>query len=263
MPVIKTNEWLLEHYQDPLKLCKKMKPFFPRVSVNEIYDYFRLHGMYQEAVKSGATLVQTMKQNNIWGIVEREHQALQKKWKGPDVPIIILPSNTADPKLLSDTNGKAGLAFADKLFLFVPETILAHELKALFIHEYNHLCRMWLTKKEENSFTLLDSIILEGLAEHAVRERLGEAFTATWTNYYSHEKLARIWEKSILPKRMLKKSHHLHNQYLYGWNGHPKMAGYCVGYYLVETYMNTHKVCILDILGENAEVIAGLTQLKK
>lgn len=258
MPVMKTNEWLIDHYHDPVELCKKMKPLFPGVSALEIHDYFRLHGMYQELDKSGTALVDTMEVNDVWTIVEKEHQALRKKWKGPDVPIVILPSNTADKKLMSATNGKAGLAFSDKLFLFVPETISEHELKALFIHEYNHVCRLWHTKKAENSFTLLDSIILEGLAEHAVRERLGGAFTASWTKLHSKEKIEKIWKKTILPKIKLRKSHPLHNQLLYGWRGFPKMAGYCVGYYLVEDYLNTNQLCTVDLLRVDAESIADL-----
>ncbi|MGG0643008.1 DUF2268 domain-containing protein [Sporosarcina gallistercoris] len=260
MAVMKTNEWLTEHYQNPIELCSKLKPLFPGVSAKEIVDYFRLHGMYLEHTTSGFSLVETMIQNNIWTIVEKEHRALQKKWKGPDVPIIILPSNTTDKKLMKETNGKAGLAFADKLFLFAPATISEQELKALLIHEYNHVCRLWHTKKDEKSYTLLDSIILEGLAEHAVRERLGEAYTASWTKLHSKGKLEKIWRKIISPQKELLKSHPLHNQYLFGWNGHPRMAGYCVGYYLVGSYLNTNGVCISDILSVNAEVISNPPQ---
>ena len=259
MPVIKTNEWLRDFYQDPLKLCKKLQLFLPGISEGEIFDYFRLHGMYYKAVKSPSSLVETMISNDIWTIVEKEQQALQKKWAGPDVPIIILPSNTNDKKLMRETKGKAGLAFSDKLILFVPETIATHELKALFIHEYNHVCRIWHTKKEEKAFTLLDSIILEGLAEHAVLERLGEAFTSSWTKLYSKQKLETIWKEIILPESKLKKSHARHNQFLYGWKGLPKMAGYCAGYYLVQKYATAHKTAMIDLLGESAEVIAGLT----
>ncbi|WP_432355484.1 DUF2268 domain-containing protein [Sporosarcina sp. A2] len=218
--------------------------------------------MYYESTKSGTALVETMKRNNIWKIVEKELKALRQRWEGPDVPIIILPSNTADQNLMSDTNGKAGLAFSDKLFLLVPESISSNELKALFTHEYNHVCRLWHTKNSENSLTLLDSIILEGIAEHAVRERLGEAYTASWTTLYSNEQLEKIWKTTILPKRNLMKSHPRHNQLLYGWRGVPKMAGYCVGYYLVETFLNNNKLSTFDIMTENAKVIADLTHSK-
>ncbi|MBD7909485.1 DUF2268 domain-containing protein [Sporosarcina gallistercoris] len=258
MPVMKTNEWLNELYQNPIELCKKLEPLFPGISAKEIYEYFRLHGMYHERDKREFTLVDTMIENDIWAVVEMEHLALQKKWKGPDVPIIILPSNTTDKKLMKQTNGKAGLAFSDKLFLFVPENISEHELKALFIHEYNHVCRLWHTKKEEKSYTLLDSIILEGLAEHAVRERLGDAFTASWTNLHSKGKLAKIWDEIISPQKELLKSHPLHNQFLFGWDGVPRMAGYCVGYYLVGSYLNTNHLCINDIMSVNAKVISNL-----
>lgn len=258
MTVMKTNEWLYEDYHDPIQLCKKIKPLFPSISAKEIYDYFRFHGMYHEPDIKGTTLVETMMKYDTWKIVETEFLALQKKWKGPDVPIIILPSNTKDKKLMKQTNGKAGLAFSDKLFLFVPERISEHELKALFIHEYNHVCRLWHTRKDENSYTLLDSIILEGLAEHAVRERLGDAFTAPWTNFHSNEKLIKFWQEIISPQKELLKSHPLHDRFLFGWNGIPRMAGYCVGYYLVGTYLKTNHLSIDEILNRNSEIISTL-----
>ena len=258
MPVLKTDEWLLEHYQDPIEVCKNIIPFFPGVSATEIYEYFQIHGMYQKALTTGLTCIETMKQNKIWIIVEQVHATLRKKWNGPDVPIIILPSNTRNPKLMKETNGKAGIAFSDKLILFVPETIDEQGLKSLFIHEYNHVCRLWHSSKDEKSFTLLDSIVLEGIAENAVRERLGEAHTSSWTLFYSDEKIEKLWRKFIFPNRKLNRSHPLHNQFLYGWRGIPKMAGYCVGYYLVRKYLNTNNLKSDDILGESSEVITTL-----
>lgn len=258
MPVIKTSAWLNDFYDDPLRLCKKLQQFFPGVSAGEIFDYFQIHGMYNKPVKSPSSLVKNMKSSNVWMIVEKEHLALQKKWSGPDIPIIILPSNTKDMKLMKDTKGKAGLAFSDKLILFVPETISSLELKALFVHEYNHVCRIWHTRKAEKSFTLLDSIILEGIAEQAVLERLGESFTSSWTKLYSRNQLESIWNEIILPEHKLKKSHPRHNHFLYGWKGLPKMSGYCVGYYLVEKYIATKRADMLHLLEESAEEIAGL-----
>ena len=61
----------------------------------------------------------------------------------------------------------------------------------MFTHEYNHVCRLSKFQKSEEDYVLLDSIILEGLAENAVRERLGEEFLATWTSYYSNEELKK------------------------------------------------------------------------
>lgn len=259
MPVIDTNDWLMDFYQLPIELCKKMKPLFPGISSKDILDHFRMHGMYQKSSLSGHEIVRTMKRNHIWSIADQEYKALKKKWKGPDVPIVILPSNTESQKLMNETKGKAGLAFSDKLILFVPPAISEHELKALLIHEYNHVCRLWHLQKDEQMFTLLDSIILEGLAEHAVRERLGKAFLSSWTNFHSDEKIQLIWKNDIYPGRKLIRSHPIHNQLLYGWNGYPQMAGYCVGYYLVEHYLQENKVGTVDILGKKAEVIASLS----
>ena len=47
------------------------------------------------------------------------------------------------------------------------------ELQALFAHEYNHVCRIHILKTLDE-MTLLDSLILEGLAEDAVKDLYGE-----------------------------------------------------------------------------------------
>src|SRR5699024_2978860 len=107
-----------------------------------------------------------------------------KKWNGPNIPIFILPSDQHNRKLQRELSGKSGLTFQDKLFLFISEDTSESELKSLFTHEYNHVCRLSQYPKEED-YTLLDTIILEGLAENAVRERFGDQATANWTRHYS------------------------------------------------------------------------------
>lgn len=47
--------------------------------------------------------------------------------------------------------------------------------------------------------TLLDTIILEGIAEYAVFERLGEAETAAWTSYYSEKQLCHFQDRFVKP----------------------------------------------------------------
>ncbi|MDI5790224.1 DUF2268 domain-containing putative Zn-dependent protease [Bacillus licheniformis] len=62
---------------------------------------------------------------------------------------------------------KSGLAFSDKLFCFIGRSSRS-SISAIMTHEYNHVCRLENMPKEEKKMTLLDTIILEGLAEYAV-----------------------------------------------------------------------------------------------
>lgn len=66
-------------------------------------------------------------------------------------------------------------------------------------HEYHHVCRLGHLTKEEKDVTLLDTIIMEGLAEYAVYERFGRSQTAEWTTWYTPEQLQALYEKRLRP----------------------------------------------------------------
>lgn len=80
-----------------------------------------------------------------------------------------------------------------------------NEIRALLVHEYNHVCRLAKNDKQEENYILLDSIILEGLAENAVRELVGEEYLAKWTSYYTEGQLNQMWKKSFIKQKYPKK----------------------------------------------------------
>ena len=113
-------------------------------------------------------------------------------------------------------------------------------------------------QKNEENYVLLDTIILEGLAENAVRERLGEEFLATWTSYYSNEELKKMWNNLVFPNRNILKSDLKHQNILYGGRSYPKMLGYCVGYYLVKNYIEATNKTSKDLLNIKTDNIAHI-----
>lgn len=260
MRVIRTDKWLLDAYDQPLELCEKLKHLFDEdVSAGEIHQHLIVHGMYREPLKNGDELIKELQKRRIWQIVQQEAKELQKEWNGPVIPIFILPADTNNRKLRHEQNGKSGLSFPDKLFLFVSEMNTEKEIRALLTHEYNHICRLSKYSKKEAEYTLLDTVILEGLAENAVRERFGDQYTAQWTAYYSNTQLERICMNLILPNRNTPKSGRKHAQLLYGFGFFPKMAGYCAGYHLVKNYMSKENVPSQDLLGVKSEQIIEKT----
>ncbi|MDX8364452.1 DUF2268 domain-containing protein [Cytobacillus sp. IB215665] len=246
MPVISTYEWLDQWYDEPNKLCKKLANLFGGSSERSIYSYLRSFGMYRPS-RNGKECIHELKENKVWGIVKKEHQLLQKEWAGEDVPIFIFPADSSNPGL-REYNGKSGVAFKDKLFLFVSPQNEKNEIRALFTHEYNHVCRLSKYKKNDDSYTLLDTIILEGLAENAVRERLGDKYAAAWTNYYTQDEAQYYWNKIIKPKMHVLRSHRIHDQLLYGHGLFPKMVGYNVGYQLVKSCIDHQGDAIKTLL---------------
>lgn len=208
-----------------------------------------MHGMYRTVDEN----IYHCLPKNVWKQVDDAYKILQKKWNGPPVPIFVFPADETNTRIKKDFNGKSGLAFKDKLFLFFSKHNTQSEIKAVLTHEYNHVCRLKYYKKAEANYTILDTVILEGLAENAVREHCGESELASWTNYYSDERLHKIVEQLIIPNQNVKRNERKYPDLLYGKGFYPKMVGYCAGYYLVKQYMNSTKLQTNAILGLESE----------
>lgn len=262
MTVIRTDQWLRDTYDDPITLCKKLSSYFNDIPASEIFHHLTSHGMYRQPEKNGPVLINNLRAKNVWEIIKQEETKLRTYWSGPNVPIFILPSEMNNVRLQRDYNGKSGLAFSDKLFLFISEQNTEEEMKALFTHEYNHVCRLAKYTKDEQDYVLLDTIMLEGLAENAVHERCGETYVASWTTYYSDTELRKLWNQLIYPNRKLPKSLRKHYNLLYGLHFYPKMAGYSVGYYLVKKYLQKYHLSSKDILAIPSEKIAQINNEK-
>jgi len=252
MRVIETNQWLIDCYGQPELLCEKIKPYFSNVSLQDIYIHLTDHGMYLYPTMYGEEMLKHFLIDNVWAFIKREGSELQVMWDGPDIPVFILPS---DPHIAQITKGCSGLAFKDKLFLFIPPKNDLQQLRALLTHEYNHVCRLNKIDKREDTFNLLDTIILEGLAEHAVQELVGAQYIAPWLKNYSSNHLERMWREIVYPNKYIYKQSIRHNEILYGLNEYPHMGGYCVGYHLVQKYLDYHKLSHKDILHLPSETI--------
>ncbi|WP_308507725.1 DUF2268 domain-containing protein [Sporosarcina luteola] len=257
LSVISTNEWVLTAEGDPIRICKQLTAYFPSASVRDIYHYLQSFGMYGSA-KDGIRLIRKLQENNVWGIVQHEFEQLQQAWNGPNIPIFIFPSDPGNELLIRDFNGKSGLAYKDKLFLFISPQNTEREMKAILTHEYNHVCRLSKYEKPEDAYVLLDSIILEGLAEWAVYERMGEDNNGSWLSLYSNQQLANMWKELVYPKKDHLKKTKTHHDVLYGFGKYPKMAGYCVGYYLVKMYVKNKDIHSKDLLDLPSALIAQL-----
>ncbi|MDQ0230598.1 uncharacterized protein YjaZ [Metabacillus malikii] len=100
---------------------------------------------------------------------------------------------------------------------------------------------------------MIDIVIMEGLAENAVREELGEAAVSSWAKRYNDDQADRLLERIIMPNHELTRKHPITTQILYGTGLYPNMVGYAVGYYLVQKYMNRTGCKTKDLIGVAAE----------
>ncbi|HLR80114.1 MAG TPA: DUF2268 domain-containing protein [Bacillota bacterium] len=258
MSVIATNEWIRTNGHRPIHICEKLAEYFSDASATDIHQHLIAHGMYHQPTKQNDWLIKNEEEKNVWTIIQKEEILLKNKWKGPDIPIFILPTDPFNRRLRREHRGKSGLAFHDKLFLFISTEQEVKEIKALFTHEYNHVCRLANDEKSEEDYTLIDTMVLEGLAEYAVFRRFGKSYAASWISYYSTKQLKRLWKTLILPNSELPQEHPKHEAILYGLRMYPRMIGYCVGYYLVHNYMKTTDLSFIEVLKLPAKQIAQI-----
>ncbi|WP_338452813.1 DUF2268 domain-containing protein [Niallia oryzisoli] len=260
MTVIRTDQWLLHSFDNPIEICERLIIHFHDANTSEVYEYLNLHGMYFP-FDDGGKLIRKLQNQQVWEIVQNEEQYLQKAWEGPDVPVYIFPSDPFNPLLKREFNGKSGLSFKDKLFLFISENNNEKEIRSLFTHEYNHVCRLSKYPKPEDDYVLLDAIILEGLAENAVDEQVGEEFVSAWASYYSIEELENMWKELVYPNRNCLNTDSKYQDILSGSHLYPKMTGYCVGYFLVKKYLEENSLTSKELLTIESAKIASITDI--
>lgn len=253
--VIETNTWLDEHFFEPIEILKRILPkksVQTRESISQhihssqtlpnpqqFYRYLQKFGMYKPTRKTHSTY-EELKQKKVWSTVEKSFEKYKQKWNGPDIPIYIFPMTIDSGLFARPSNKKSGVSFHDKLFLFLTENLTQKEIEALLVHEYHHVCRMAHSDKSIEDYTLLDSIILEGLAEAAVEENCGQNHLAKWCTQYSEDQLLQYWKKHYINNLTLKKVQPRHDHLLFGERGVPDMLGYAIGYQIIQKYKQTN-----------------------
>ncbi|MGN1401505.1 MAG: DUF2268 domain-containing protein [Bacillus sp. (in: firmicutes)] len=241
MVVVDTKKWLDRSPLEPIKLTENLLPYFNSVRAEKLYRYLERCGLQLGNRQAERTVKQLMN-IDIWGTVKKIEKDYRHRWKGPDVPIIILPHRKPATFLIS--HDKSGLAYPDKLLLFLSGEVGYDHLEALFIHEYHHVCRLNKLKRSIDGFSLADTMILEGLAEYIVQKLKGEQYLAPWTKQYKPELVERAWTKLYKGKTDISNSEEAYSHMLYGKGMYPFMMGYCIGFQMVERYCAGRKVSL-------------------
>jgi uncharacterized protein YjaZ len=79
-------------------------------------------------------------------------------------------------------------------FIILPEERVRTTLKSVITHEYHHHWRIHTLGMREESETLLDRMVLVGLAEHFVQIELGEVYLGTYKDALSEKSGQRAVE---------------------------------------------------------------------
>ncbi|WP_077324721.1 DUF2268 domain-containing protein [Virgibacillus siamensis] len=126
-------------------------------------------------------------------------------------------------------------------FAVLPEDNIRTALKSVITHEYHHHWRISALDMNEESQTLLDRLILEGLAEHFVRIKLGEVYLGPYKDALTEDDAKTLWKNTY--KEHLFDKGQITDLYMFGnkEKGLPFWGGYSLGYYLVKWYLERNE----------------------
>lgn len=245
LSVVRTDKWInyflqdlqmrssqLNAYQAQRKwFVDPLTKWFEGDIVEQLHPFLVEQGLFLASEQDLADL-EDLASRPIWETVQSQFLQLKKLWGGPDLPIYLLPVN----KGIKDPSKKAGISFPFALFLFVGTHLSDQEIQSLVVHEYHHAVRLMHTNETEESITLLESMLMEGLAERAVLEYVGREQLAPWTSLYD-DQFEKKWIKKWITPNLDRKSRSAHRKYLYGDARLkiPPLLGYYVGYQLAKT----------------------------
>ncbi|MBS4193646.1 DUF2268 domain-containing protein [Lederbergia citri] len=243
MGVIETDKWLEDYFNQPWEMGRLAKPDVK--DAEDFYEYLTKFGMYRPS-RNAFYILNKLKEENVWEKINKIYLKYRKKWNGPAVDIYIFPINQQTSLFRRRNNGRSGLAFHDKLFLFISDGLDEKELEALFVHEYHHSARLSRLNKRSSEYTLLDSILFEGFAELAVLNSCGTQYLAPWTKLYTKARLKNDLEHMYKPNFYITRKDPEHDELLFGRRGIPLMLGYAVGFELAKGYVRRNKITIHD-----------------
>jgi uncharacterized protein YjaZ len=250
----RTDKWLEDHFDEPIKICSRFISSERVEDESELYDYLGLFGMYRPSRMAKKMFLQ-LKKADTWSKAEHILDRYQRKWQGPDVPVYIFPINERKNNKL---NGKSGVSFQNSMFLFLSPLQDEKELEALVVHEYHHVCRLNRLVKPISDYTLLDSIVMEGFAEHIVTKYCGREYNMKCLSDYTNEELDFYWKKHFKMNIQTNRMEPLHDALLFGIGRYPPLLGYAVGYWLIECISKKHHFTIKETFSMKTEEMLDL-----
>lgn len=239
MGIIATDQWLQKEFDQPGRVCERLTPYFKRQNVNEVYRELSQFGMYKPSMASWVTF-NNMLDDQTWSKIDKIYQLYKTKWVGPEIPVFLFPIDRSGGLFRKADRSKSGVSFLNKMFLFLSSEVDEKELEALFVHEYHHVCRLNQLKGNIQEYSLLDSIIIEGLAEYAVLKNCGKDYLADWCTTYTGKQIDQFWERFLKDHLSVKKREKLHDDLLFGNGRFPHLVGYAAGFSIVKDYYQRH-----------------------
>lgn len=195
--------------------------------------------------------LQKMRHLQFDSFIQSELDRLQEKYpSGKPIKFELFVLDENDDFVKDKLGGVSAFTDWDGKMCFVvyPDEKVRFTLKSVIAHEYHHHWRMSRLRMNEEGETLLDRLVLEGLAEHFVRIELGESYLGPMMDALSEKEARSLWKKKYRA--------HLYDKgsstdfYLFGDDdlGIPFWAGYSLGYYLVKWFIERYSSISIEEL---------------
>lgn len=147
-----------------------------------------------------------------------------------------LPTKS-DSVIFGGVMGFAPYSLVFHLFLS-PQSFTRTSLIETVAHELNHALFLYYHHDRCNVYTLLDDMVMEGLAEH-FREATVDGKPAPWSCALTRQEAFRVLKS--LKERLYSKDHNLLQKIRFGGGAYKRWTGYSIGYWLVKEYMKKGK----------------------
>ncbi|MGB7998736.1 MAG: DUF2268 domain-containing putative Zn-dependent protease [Anaerobacillus sp.] len=125
-------------------------------------------------------------------------------------------------------------------FIVNPSEDITPVLRSVIAHEFHHHMRIQRLKMKEENETLLDRLILEGLAEHFVMCELGEEYLGPYKDALNETEAKYYWNNRFKQHMFVKGI--AAEPFMFGSNEKalPFWGGYAIGFFLVKQYITKH-----------------------
>ena len=219
----------------------------------EEFEMMLFFGMFNlnNSIHSLEEQLTNMRSLDFENLIKEELELLQKQYpsnRPVQFELFILDEN--DDFVKSKLNGVS--AFTDwdgkMCFAVLPEENVRSTLKSVVTHEYHHHWRISALGLNEDDETLLDRMVLEGLAEHFVKTRLGDEYLGPYKDALSESQAKKIWESTY--KNHIDDKGTSTDLYMFGSKDKslPFWGGYSLGFYLIKWFLDKNKdISIKDL----------------
>jgi uncharacterized protein YjaZ len=217
-------------YEPVLKACGEGGQYAEFGKYNLIRPITNLNALAKE--------IAALKRAHFFGKIESALRKSARLLPGPNTLLCVLAADPDAAYIRTDLHGTAGYTFgAGKILLQVaPTADWLDWLPYSVAHEYHHSAWTWKHYSDPN-WPLIHSIIFEGKADafaHAVFPKQ----TATWANTLTPAQEVEVWQK--MKPELASTDYRLNSKFLFGREDVPKLAGYTIGFHIVESYIKTH-----------------------